>query len=65
MSYCPFMSNGKNPNDWSGCVTSCELRINNSCALKILAQKAIHSAKQEKSSQILQSNNSSTDSTGK
>ena len=42
MSFCPFMSKGKSAHDLCGCITTCELRINNSCALKILAQKAIH-----------------------
>lgn len=37
MSFCPFMSNGKDIKNWCGCITSCELRINNGCALKILA----------------------------
>ena len=64
MSYCPFMSNGKDPRDWCGCIASCELRINNSCALKVLAQKAIHDAKKQKSDEVLQSDNGGTDSTG-
>mgnify|MGYP000013552737 FL=1 len=49
MSFCPFMSNGKDRKNWCGCITSCELRINNGCALKILAQKALYDVKQEKS----------------
>ena len=64
MSYCPFMSSGKDPRDVCGCIASCELRINNSCALKILAQKAIHDAKKQKSDKVLQSDNGGTDSTG-
>lgn len=65
MSYCPFMSNGKDPKDWCSCITSCELRINNSCALKILAQSAIHTVQSEKLSKVLQSNDRSADCTGK
>lgn len=45
MSYCPFMSKGKEPGNWCGCMTTCELRIKNSCAIKILALKAISEAK--------------------
>ena len=45
MSVCPFMSKGPNVDDWCGCITTCELRINNGFALKILAQKAILDAK--------------------
>lgn len=45
MSWCPFMSKGKDPNDWCGCITSCELRINNTCAIKVLALKALRDAK--------------------
>ena len=64
MSTCPFMSKGPNVDDWCGCITCCELRINNSCALKILAQKAIHDAKKEKSANVLKSEQSTADSTG-
>ena len=63
MSFCPFMSKGNNVRDWSACINSCELRINNSCALKILAQKAIHDVKYEKS-QVKKSEQSSTNSAG-
>ena len=48
MSVCPFMSKGPNVDDWCGCITTCELRINNGCALKILAQKAILDAKKKR-----------------
>ena len=64
MSFCPFMSKGKSAHDLCGCMTTCELRINNSCALKILAQKAIHDAKKQKSDKVLQGDNGGTDSTG-
>ena len=63
MSFCPFMSNGKDIKNWCGCITSFELRINNSCALKILAQKAIHDVKHEKS-QVKKSEQSSTNCVG-
>jgi hypothetical protein len=64
MSICPFMSKSNKVDDWSGCITTCELRINNSCALKILAQKAIHDAKREKSNDVLKSEQSAANSTG-
>ena len=63
MSFCPFISKGKSAHDLCGCITTCELRINNSCALKILAQKAIHDVKHEKS-QVTKSEQSSTNSVG-
>lgn len=62
MSFCPFMSNGKDIKNWCGCITSCELRINNGCALKILAQKALFDAKHQKS-QIEESKQSVADGT--
>ena len=62
MSFCPFMSKGKSAHDLCGCMTTCELRINNSCALKILAQKALFDAKHQKS-QIEESKQSVADST--
>lgn len=64
MSVCPFMSKGSNVDDWCGCITTCELRINNGCALKILAQKAILDAKRETSANVLESKQSVADSTG-
>lgn len=44
VSICPFMSkdvvDGSQP-----CAISCELRINNHCAFRVMAQKAIENTK--------------------
>lgn len=47
MSTCPFMSKGNKMDEISPCIISCALRVKDTCAFSVLAQKALHDAKRE------------------
>lgn len=49
MSICPFYTRDlSDPAKTSGCIVTCELRVEGHCALSVLAQKAIYDARKAK-----------------
>ena len=49
MSICPFMTKSFDPKEQVPCMTTCELRVGEYCALQILGAKALKELKAQKS----------------